>query len=276
MKSLLLAIMNLATALAQEPAPDRILPYKDVEGRTLSLHLFQPDIPPGETRPVVVFFHGGGWNGGSPTQFYPQAAVLRGRGPLCVSVEYRLSTRDNASPFDAIRDAFDALRFIRAHAPEWGGDPARIAAGGGSAGGHLAAATATLTAGDLAGDAEAAQNARPNLLILFNPVYDNSPEGYGQDRLGDRWREASPAHNLHGDMPPTLVLLGEKDHLIPVATARRVADELDRLHVPNRLLVYEGGDHGFFNFGRHDNRFYHPTLEETLRFLSEHEWLPNP
>jgi acetyl esterase/lipase len=268
--------MCLASALAGEPAPDRILPYKEVEGRTLSLHLFQPDIPPEETRPVVVFFHGGGWNKGTPAQFYPQAAVLRDRGLLCVSVEYRLSTRDNTSPFDAIRDAFDALRFVRAHAPEWGGDPARIAAAGGSAGGHLAAATATLTAEDLAGDADAARKARPNLLILFNPVYDNSPEGYGQKRLGDRWREASPAHNLHADMPPTLVMLGERDHFIPVATARRVADELDRLHVPNRLRVYKGGGHGFFNYGRHDNRFYHPTLEDTLRFLSENNWLPTP
>lgn len=109
---------------------------------------------------------------------------------------------------------------------------------------------------------------------LFNPVYDNGPNGYGHDRLGTRWREASPAHNLHARVPPTLVMVGDKDRLIPEKTVRRVSADLDKLDVPNRLVVYPDATHGFFNPGRAEGRFFDLTLAETDRFLVEQGWLP--
>lgn len=269
----LLLLMNLTPVQPKSPPPDTIVPYKQTPERTLNLHLFQPESGGGTLHPVIVFFHGGGWAGGTPNQFYPQCDALRNLGVLCISVEYRLIRTDKTTPQDAIRDAFDAMRFIRANARSWGADPERIAAGGGSAGAHLAAATATLTAESLAGSPDAARAARPKLLLLFNPVYDNSPDGSGNETLGVHWRDASPAHNLHNDMPPTLVMLGDQDHLIPVTTAQRVAAELDRLHVPNRLILYPGAVHGFFNPDRDPPHFYHQSLADTLQFLTEHNWI---
>lgn len=258
-----------------EPTPDERIPYKQVEGRTLTLHLFLPESTGREesNRPIVVFFHGGGWNGGSPAQFYPQSAFLRDRGLICISAEYRVSKTDGTTPYEAIQDAFDAMRFVRHHAKGWGGDPNRIAAAGGSAGGHLAAATASLTAEDLAGVHEEASKARPNLLLLFNPVSDNGPENFGHEQLGNRWKEASPAHNLHADLPPTLVMLGDSDNLIPVETAERFSANLKALNVPNHLVIYPGGEHGFFNPGKQDGIFYSQTLAETERFLVKYGWL---
>lgn len=165
-------------------------------------------------------------------------------------------------------------RFVRTHAVCWGGDARRIAAGGGSAGGHLAAALATLQAEDLAGSPPDAQRARPELLILFNPVFDNGPkDGYGHDRLGQRWREMSPAHSLHEGVPPTLVMLGEQDRLVPVATVERFAAELESMGIANRTVVYSGAGHGFFNHGRHDGEYYQRTLAEVERFLIDQGWL---
>jgi acetyl esterase/lipase len=255
-------------------APSRCLPYKTVGDLTLNLHLFSPSSPSNVPAPVVVWFHGGGWQGGTPEQFYPQSRALAEKGILCLSVEYRLSKLHGTTPFEAIQDAFDAMRFIRAHAADWGGDPGKIAAGGGSAGAHLACATACLTAEDLAGPPKLAEQARPDLLLLYNPVYNNGPDnGYGHDRLGGRWREASPAHQLHAGMPPMLVMLGDEDDLIPVSVAEEVQRQLDDLKVPNRLIIYSGATHGFFNRNNHLGVFYSQTLSEVEQFLQEYGWV---
>ena len=257
-------------------SPDRVVAYKTVGDITLSLDLFLPDETWNRPLPVIVWFHGGGWNGGTPGQFYPQSAALRNQGVLCISVEYRLGKKHGTTPFEAIQDAFDAMRFVKQHVEEWGGDPERIAAGGGSAGGHLAAALATLIAEDLAGDAEQRAQARPDLLLLFNPVFDNGPEekgGCGNDRLGDRWQEASPVHNFHSNVPPMLVMLGDNDSLIPVQNLTRASESLQALDVPHEFLVYPGGDHGFFNIHKHEGVFYRKTLSDLEVFLRTYGWL---
>jgi acetyl esterase/lipase len=269
-----IASASSPVTVSEPIAPDRVLPYKQVGDVELRLNVFLPEKDGNSKHPVIVWFHGGGWSGGQPDQFYPQSAYLVKRGLVCISVEYRVKNVHGTTPFDAIRDAFDAMRFVRAHAAEWGGDPDRIAAGGGSAGAHLAAAAATLTAEDLAGTPDQAKVARPKLLLLLNPVFDNGPEGgYGYDRLGDRWQEGSPAHNLHAGVPPTLVMLGDQDNLVPVETAERFSKKLDALGVPNRLVIYPGADHGFFNKNKHDGIYLPKTLAEVDRFLVEQGWL---
>lgn len=262
------------------PQPDLVVPYKQIGDTMLKLHVFLPaDVGAADAdvqlRPVILWFHGGGWRSGRPDQFYRQSGYFAQRGLLCISAAYRLGAVHGTTPFDAVGDAFDAMRFVRAHAACWGGDSQRIAAGGGSAGGHLAAALATLHAEDVAGLPQDAQRARPDLLILFNPVFDNGPVGgYGQDRLGERWRDLSPAHNLSADVPPTLVMLGDQDHLLPVETVERFTAQLDAMGVASRTVVYPGAGHGFFNYDRHDGAYYFRTLAETERFLVEQGWLP--
>jgi len=272
-------MLSGCTTVDRVAQPDLIVPYKQIDGLTLNLHVFLPagagdqqaDAKP---RPVLLWFHGGGWRRGQPGQFYRQSGYFADRGLVCIAAEYRLTLAHGTTPFDAARDAFDAMRFVRTHAAAWKGDPNRIAAGGGSAGGHLAAGLATLTAEDLAGAPRDAERARPDLLILYNPVFDNGPvDGYGHDRLGARWREMSPAHNLHAGVPPTLVMLGDQDRLLPVATVERFTSRLDALGVANRAVVYPGAGHGFFNHDGREGKYYFRTRTEVERFLIERGWL---
>lgn len=97
---------------------------------------------------------------------------------VAFSADYRVKSRNQTTPFECVQDARAAIRWVRAHAAEWGIDPDRIVASGGSAGGHLAACTAVIVDGD-----KAVENAKfssvPNALVLFNPVLDTTAKGYG-------------------------------------------------------------------------------------------------
>lgn len=249
---LLLAFAVQAAADAARPTPDpRVdrIPYRQTPQVELDLLVYRPaDLRDDDRRPAAVLFHGGGWNRGSNAQFVPLAEDLAARGVVVILPAYRVSERDGTTPYDAVQDAFAAMRYVRANAAALHVDPARIAAGGSSAGGHLAAALATLTADFTrdAADPHADTDASPQALILLNPVYDNGPDdGYGHNRVQDRWREMSPMHNLHAGMPPTLVLCGTNDPLIPVATLERWRDRQRELGVRSELILFEGGKHGF-------------------------------
>lgn len=243
--------------------------YKIVDGRELKLHLFQPAGRVGDRVPCIVFYHGGGWVGGSPSQFDWLSDYLASRGMVGITVEYRLLKRSPADlPLVCIQDAKSALRWVRAHAAELGIDPDRIAAGGGSAGGHLAAAVALLDGMNDPQD-DLGIPCRPNVLVLFNPVLDNGPEGWGQNRVGDRYPEFSPAHNIRTGAPPTLVLSGEGDKLITVARLRKFADGMKTVGSACTLKIYDGQDHGFFN----RDPFRTLTAIEADKFLVSLGWL---
>ncbi|MHC4250753.1 MAG: alpha/beta hydrolase [Planctomycetota bacterium] len=115
---------------------------------------------------------------------------------------------------------------------------------------------------------DAKTSSRPDALVLFNPVYDNGPTGYGHDRVKERWREISPMHNIDKDTPPTIVFLGTKDKLIPVKTAQKYKELMEDQGVRSDLHVYEGQPHGFFNHRGGKNPCYHLTVIEADRFLA--------
>jgi acetyl esterase/lipase len=247
---------------AEEPSPSRIVPYKQVGSSSLYLHVFNPKGHSIQDRtPAIVFFFGGGWNGGTPKQFYPQSAYLATRGMVAICAEYRTKSSHQTTPKACVKDGKSAMRWVRYHANDLGIDPNKIAAGGGSAGGHVAATTATIKSFDAPLDPEV--DAAPQALVLFNPVYDNGPDGYGHDRVKDYWKKFSPMHNLHDDVPPTIVFLGTKDKLIPVKTGQSFQSRMQRLNLRSELVLYEKEGHGFFN----KNKF-NETLFETDRFLT--------
>ncbi|MCP3914071.1 MAG: sulfatase-like hydrolase/transferase [bacterium] len=231
----------------------------------LRLHVQAPlgDAPKGG-RAAVVFFHGGGWRGGSPEQFFDQCEHVAKRGVVGISAEYRLTKKHGTTPFECVADGKAAVRWVRAHAAELGVDPARIAAGGGSAGGHVAAATATLTGFD--DESDSPVSCRPDALVLFNPVFDNGPGGFGHAFAGERYTEFSPLHNVRARIPPSIVFLGTKDALIPAATAERFRDAVREVGGRCELHLYEGAPHGFFNRERSE-AWYAQTMEAMDAFL---------
>ena len=251
--------------------------YKRASGDDLWIYRFgPPEQPrPRNRRPAVVFFFGGGWNGGSVRQFEQHARYLAGRGLVTFVADYRVNSRQGTGPDACVADGKSAVRWIRANADRLGIDPDRIAAGGGSAGGHVAAAAGICDGLEDPADPQSEVSSKPNALLLFNPVYDNGPEGYGHDRVKPWFPAISPAHNITADDPPAVVFLGGKDTLIPVATAERFAADLQAAGSTSELWVYPGQPHGFFNESKSQACFV-DTLLRMDAFLVSLGWLEGP
>src|SRR4051812_15353431 len=119
--------------------------YRKAPEGELFLHLYFPaDWKRDDARPVIVFFFGGGWKTGSYQQFVPQSEYFASRGLVAASADYRIKSKHGTGPAEAVEDAKAAVSWLRAHAHELGIDANKIIASGGSAGGHLAVATALL------------------------------------------------------------------------------------------------------------------------------------
>ena len=231
--------------------PDQAHIYKTVTTNgqpvELKLHAFLPEgHKASDQRPAIVFFHGGGWYGGTPDQFYPQCRYLALRGMVAFSVQYRTINAFKTSPRECVMDGKSAVRWVRQHAAELGIDPARIAAGGGSAGGHIAAATALVDAYEEEGE-EQAVSCHPDALVLYNPVFDNGPNGFAHGLVKDYWTEISPIDRIDEQVPPSIVLLGTKDQHVPVETGRRFERLMREEGRRCDLTLYEGKGHAWFN-----------------------------
>jgi acetyl esterase/lipase len=259
---LLLGLLLTVNASFSKPQPDQVVEYKKVGDVALDLHIFNPPShQPTNQTPAIVFFFGGGWNSGGPSQFYNQSAYLASRGMVAICAEYRVKKTHGTTPQACVKDGKSALRWVRTHAEELGIYPNKISAGGGSAGGNVAAATGTLDAFNEEGE-DLAVSCRPAALVLFNPVFDNGPDGYGHDRVKEYWESFSPMHNIDKDTPPTVVFLGTKDDLIPVSTAKKYNQRMEEAGGRCDLHLYEDQTHGFFNSAR-----YYETLLAADRVL---------
>lgn len=243
--------------------------YKKASGDDLYLYIFSPEghDPANDKRPAMVFFFGGGWNGGSPTQFEQHCRYLASRGMIGVVADYRVKTRQQTGPKECVQDGKSAVRYLRTHAARLGIDPDRLAAGGGSAGGHVAAAAGMIDGLEEPGEATELSS-KPNALALFNPVYNNGPEGgWGHAVVKDYWQEISPAHNISKDDPPAIVFLGTKDALIPVAIAEKFDADMKAAGVKSELHLYEGQAHGFFNESKGGSENFLDTLRKMDKFF---------
>ena len=261
---------------AQKPAPTRTETYKHASDTDLKLFIFEPEgHKTSDSRPAVVFFFGGGWNGGTPSQFYPHCAHLAEKGIVAMAADYRVFSRQKTSPFQCVEDGKSAVRWIRQNACKLGIDPNRVSAGGGSAGGHVAAATGNLPKFDAEGEDKSIPS-KPDALLLFNPVYDNGPEGYGHSRVQPNWQDISPLHNIRKGAPPTIVFLGDQDNLIPVSTAEAYQKKMEEAGSRCETHIYQGASHGFFNFGKKGKDgtdYYEDTVAKMDQFLKSLGWI---
>ncbi|MDI1319521.1 MAG: alpha/beta hydrolase, partial [bacterium] len=234
---------------AQAEPGDQMFVYKTVDGQSLRLWVkLPPGHQPGGARPAAVFFHGGGWVSGPLFQFRDLSRHLAAEGVVAVQVEYRFAAKGDSGgpPIICIQDARSAIRWVRAHAADLGVDPRRIAAGGGSAGGHLAAFASMVDGCDDPHD-DLAVSPKGNAQLLFNPVFDQSPDNYAHERMGAEWIKFSPAHHISADDPPAIVFFGTNDALVPVKTVERFAEEMAKVGVRCVVHFYPGREHGFFN-----------------------------
>lgn len=264
------------------PQPDERVTYRSVDGVDLQLHLFRPTSEQATDKqrggsPAIVFFFGGGWRSGSPEQFYPHCRLLADRGMVAMSAEYRVSSRHDVQAIDCLEDAKAAMQYVREHADELEVDPDRIAAGGGSAGGHLAAATALVPnrKGDSNNEPVAAALVLFNPALVLAPVEDikiNWPDNNLRQRLGVQPELISPYHHLDADVPPTVIFHGEADETVPIESAQLFANRARKLGGDVRLIAYPNQGHGFFNYQR-DQKMYRQTTADMVAFLQELGWI---
>lgn len=247
----------------------RAIPYQTAGDRTLFLHVSPPREPIASPAPTAVFYHGGGWVRGTWRQFLPQAARLNALGMLAILVEYRTE-----GPMAATADAVAAMNAVFERARDLGCDPARIVAIGGSAGGHLALATAVL---ELPGTDD---RRRPAALVLFNPVTDTSgdfPAGFGRRHFDndETARRYSPMHHVGDKTPPLLIMHGTADTAVHHENSVTLAEESRRRGGHAEIVLYAGQRHGFFNstgtarrgVDGDANPYFAVTTEEMIGFI---------
>lgn len=271
-----LAVSRAADAYPPHFDGARAEVYKEVSDVKLSLYIFEPASGPKTNRPAIVFFFGGGWTNGNPRQFEQHCRDLAARGMVAITADYRVASRHGVKPVNCVADAKSAIRWVRQHASRLGIDPNRVAAGGGSAGGHLAAATATLPGFDEPGE-DRSLSAIPNALVLFNPPLVMAPmagvalEGFetrvSAERMGTDPINLSPAHHVKKGAPPAIIFHGRADTTVPYATVEAFTRVMQKVGNRCELVGFDGQPHGFFNYGRGDNQNYRATLAATDAFL---------
>jgi len=252
--------------------------YRKVGATELKVWIFNPATKADKPLPCIVLFFGGGWSSGTPAQFEPQSRHLASRGMIAIVADYRVKSRQNALPADCVSDAKACVRWVRANAARLGIDPTRIAVGGGSAGGHLAAAVATVPGLDSATD-DKAVSCLPNALVLFNPGTVMAPfpglelKGFGagldKSKFGCEPSEISPLHHVKKGLPPTIIFHGKADTTVPYATVEKFTEVMKAAGNRCELIGYEGQPHGFFNKSK-----YQETLNATDAFLVSLGYLP--
>ena len=167
------------------------------------------------------------------------------RGMIAISAEYRIKSKHGTTPIQAMEDAKSAIRFLRLNAKSFFINPNRIAAAGGSAGGHLAAVTANIDLFDNVNE-DLGISSKPNLLVLYNPVIDfGSRKWLWIDNPSD----ASPVHNISKGSPSTIILTGTKDKIVPVETIMNYKKIMESVGSRCDVILYDGAEHAFFNRG---------------------------
>ena len=266
-----------ALLLKKYPASREIV-FKKTPSGDLKLYTYlPPDWKPSDRRPAVLFYHGGGWRGGDTSQFFLHAHDLAQEGFVAFSADYRLKEKEGPVEqyFRCVEDAKSAFRYLVAHAAELGIDPAKIVTMGSSAGAHLAIAIALLDEySDPADDLTIPTV--PAAVILACPVVDCGPKpGYEViHRL--MGHEAAlrfcPMRHLRPGVPPQLICLGTKDHILSEAHAREYLDKARSFGGIGELKMYEGAKHAFI----YAEKWYRQAKPDMRDFLTRLGLWPTP
>jgi acetyl esterase/lipase len=258
-----------APLVADHAAVLKNIVYENVAGRQEALDLYlPPGTPPAGGWPVLMAIHGGGWRRYNKDEYGSKVAeMFVPDGIAVVAMNYMLSAPGAPSWPANFEDVRNAVRWARTSAAEFGLDPNHFAAIGESAGGHLAALLGTnpdgpiSTGGDpAAGDSYGAVSARVQAVIdFYGPtnlaaLEEQSTEasravvqflGGKPAQLPQSYGDASPVDHVTSATPPTLILQGSADTLIPPDQPEALARALSNAGVLNRLITVAGAPHGF-------------------------------
>ena len=265
---------------AAEPTVIRDVVFGEPDGYKLTLDIYQPDGP--GPHPVVVCSHGGGGLGGTKEGYQVMGPMLARNGYAAVSINYRLAPQ---FPYPAaFDDSQRAIRWVRAHAKEYGFNPKRVAALGDSAGGHLVGLIGVRGETRDKSDKELSRySSRPDAVVGNYGAYElvrmwdiemaHKPltgwlggEPKGREKL---YKETSPASMVTSKAPPFLILHGDKDMVNPEEQSHLLHDALRAKGVDSTLVIIPGGGHGWAPDSPQGRQAEAATLEFLARQLKK-------
>jgi acetyl esterase/lipase len=230
--------------------------YGDAGNRPLKLDIYRPETPNGA---AVLIVHGGGWSRGSKDMLVEASKALARQGFVVMAPEYRLT---GEAHFPAnIHDVKRAIRWAKTNAKDLRFDPEKLCLEGHSAGAHLVLLAAG-TPGDarldppegmggVSGDVAAVCAIYPPTLFHLGEA---RPSGSlparvmpGAEVSEESCALASPMEHLTPDFPPTMLLHGDADKVVPVSASRRFEERLRAIGGKVDLHIYAGLPHGFAN-----------------------------
>ncbi|MDD3356499.1 MAG: alpha/beta hydrolase [Dysgonamonadaceae bacterium] len=215
--------------------------YKNVYGKSLQIDLYKPKNA-GEPLPLLLFIHGGGWKSGKRSDYMVYLISFAEKGYMTGTVSYRLK-RDSIYPA-SVEDVSDAVEWVFKNGENFGYDPHRVALIGGSAGAHLSMLAAYGWRGSRSQmDSIANNNQIKAVVDIYGPVdltddYAQTQSlvtgfmGHSYREKPELYKEASPITYLSKSAPPTLILHGTSDKLVPIHQSDTLKSRLDELEVP--------------------------------------------
>ena len=238
--------------------------YKIIDTSKLKVDIFYTNQSfARENNTAIVFFHGGGWAYGTPSEFFTTCERYAKMGIITFSVDYRLSI-DNGitpsktiSPIESVMDAKSAMRWVRKNAEKFHIDKNKIVASGQSAGGHLALCTAMIDDYNEKSD-DLSISCSPKALLLFSACVD-AVEGWCDHLLGDRrtkiW-SISPFHNVRKGLPPMIEFHGVDDEQVPKWTVQFFESEMKDKGNYFEQHMFEGRKHYLGDGNPKYSRYY--------------------
>ena len=215
--------------------------YKNVNGKSLQMDFYRPKNV-SESLPLLLFIHGGGWRSGKRSDYLVYLTSFAEKGYMTATISYRLLC-DSIYPA-AVEDVTDAVEWLFKNGENFGYDPDRIVLVGGSAGAHLAMlASYGWRSSELQNYSATSAHRIIAVVDIYGPVdlttdyarnqrLVNAFIGHSYDEKPDLYREASPVSYLSSSCPPTLILHGTSDTLVPVSQSDTLKSRLDALGVP--------------------------------------------
>ena len=273
---------QLAANLPPEAQPNEKLVYRTTEqGKPLSIWVYWPaGKKPDTPLPAIVLYHGGGWTTGTPVFYLAVARHFVERGMIALLPEYRTHESSGSRIPDSTMDARSAMRWVKTHANDLGIDLKRLSAGGGSAGGQLAA---SLAAAKVDHPNEPAIDPRPEALILFNPGLNFSYPTFASAGLKDNpsvegiplaaLADSDPIENLTSSYPPCIVFHGTADATVPFGAVEEFVTAVKAAGGTCELVPFEGAGHTFYQGPRNKVNF-DAALQKADAFLTELGLMP--
>jgi acetyl esterase/lipase len=243
--------------------------YVNHNGVDLIAHVFFPKHPSPTPRPAIAFFHGGFWDTPMVTQFVPHSHHFASRGMISICFEYRISSKHQTGPLDAVDDSIFAINWLYANAAILGIDVNQIVFGGAAGGAYLALLLA------MRKDKDLAPPFRPKALLLFSALVNTTPKGQLSDRFPDTKSSVklSPSRLLRRKLPPMLFLHGKSDRVTPTSEITSFCRRMKWRGNHCQMVQFTGAEHSFFNFNvSHSN--FELTINTADRFLVDQGILP--